>query len=293
MVAITLHSHFFVQATKQGTDHMNRANRQGCAQRQSKSAHGMRNRLGLLVVVSFLSGLVSTARADTTVFAAASLTDVLPALASRYVEQGGAPVRFSFASSSTLARQVENGAQAQLFISADEEWMAYLTKKGLIEESSTANLAGNELALITAADSALAPAAVSETSPLLAWLSGGRLALGDPSHVPAGRYAQAALEHLGLWTSVEKHLAPAESVRTALVYVSQGEAALGIVYASDLKRATGVKLIGMFPADSHPAIVYPAAVIKGVKDPEARKFLAFLRGPDAVSLWREFGFKSP
>ena len=272
---------------------MNRASRPCCAQPQSRSADGSRNRLGLLVVVSFLTWLVPTAKADTTVFAAASLTDVLPALASRYGDQGGKPVRFSFASSSTLARQLENGAQAQLFISADEEWMAYLTRKGLIEESSTANLAGNELALITAADSILAPAAVSEKSPLLAWLGGGRLALGDPSHVPAGRYAQAALEHFGLWTSVEKHLAPAESVRTALVYVSQGEATLGIVYASDLKRAAGVKLVGMFPADSHPAIVYPAAVIKGVQDPEARKFLAFLLGPEAAPLWREFGFKSP
>ena len=253
----------------------------------------MRKRVGFLLVASLLSWLVPTAQAETTVFAAASLTDVLPALASRYVAQGGRPVRFSFASSSTLARQLEIGAQAQLFVSADDEWMAYLTKKGLVEESTIANVAGNELALITAADSALAPAAVSEQSPLLAWLGGRRLALGDPSHVPAGRYAQAALEHLGLWASVEKHLAPAESVRTALVYVSQGEAALGIVYVSDLKRAAGVKLIGVFPANSHPAIVYPAAMIKGVKDPEARKFLAFLLGPEAVPLWRESGFKSP
>ena len=253
----------------------------------------MRKRVGFLLIASLLSWLVPTAQAETTVFAAASLTDVLPALASRYVAQGGTPVRFSFASSSTLARQLENGAQAQLFVSADEEWMAYLTKKGLVEESTIANLGGNELALITAADSALAPAAVSEKSPLQAWLGGRRLALGDPSHVPAGRYAQAALEHLGLWASVGKHLAPAESVRTALVYVSQGEAALGIVYVSDLKRAAGVKLIGVFPANSHPAIVYPAAMIKGVKDPEARKFLAFLLGPEAVPIWREFGFKSP
>ena len=247
----------------------------------------------LLMLSSLFLGVVPATQAETTVFAAASLTDVMPALATRYAAQGGAPVRFSFASSSTLARQVENGAQAQVFISADEEWMTYLSRKGLIDESSKVNLAGNELALIAAADSSVSPAVLSATSPLLAWLGEGRLAIGDPSHVPAGRYAQAALEKLGLWAGVAKHLAPADSVRTALVYVSQGEATLGIVYASDLKRASGVKLIGVFPAGTHPAIVYPAALIKDAPDPEARKFLGFLNGPQAEPVWREFGFKQP
>ena len=233
------------------------------------------------------------ARAELMVFAATSLTDVLPQLAAAYTAQGGEPVKFSFASSSILARQIEGGAQADVFVSADLEWLDYLDERGLIEPQSRVTLAGNRLVLVAPADSPLSPAVLNAQTPLDQWLGRGRLAVGDPAHVPAGRYARAALSQLGLWSLVADRLAPADSVRTALMYVATGDAPLGIVYATDLKAAPGVKQIASFPDASYPAIVYPAAAVHGRSSRAAWQWLVFLKSPAAAKIWQAAGFQRP
>lgn len=248
----------------------------------------------LLLVFAWLGATASQAFAGTTVFAAASLTDVMPALAARHVALGGALVRFSFASSSTLARQIENGAEADLFISADQEWMDYLEQRQLLVAGTRRNVAGNQLVLVAPADSPVAVQALAQASPLAQWLgSTGRLAVGDPAHVPVGRYARASLESLGLWSALAGRLAPADSTRTALKYVASGECPLGIVYRSDLYRADGVKVIGMFAPDTHPVIAYPAAVMAGRDTGDATRFMAFMASPEAAEVWKQFGFEPP
>jgi len=234
-----------------------------------------------------------SARADLMVFAATSLTDVLPQLAQAYAAQGGEPVKFSFASSSILARQIEGGAQADVFVSADLEWLDYLDQRGLLEPQSRVTLAANSLVLVAPADSLLSPAVLNTQTPLDQWLGSGRLAVGDPAHVPAGRYAQAALSKLGLWSLVADRLAPADSVRTALMYVATGEAPLGIVYATDLKAAPGVKQIATFPPASYPPIVYPAAALQGRSSRAVWQWLVFLKSPAAAKIWQTAGFQRP
>lgn len=226
-------------------------------------------------------------------FAAASLTDVLPKLTAAYTGRSGEAVKVSFASSSTLARQIEGGASADVFIAADLEWMDYLAERALVRAETRVNLAGNTLVLVAPAASPLAPAPLNAQTPLASWLGAGRLALGDPAHVPAGRYAAAALRALGLWSSVAQRLAPADSVRTALVYVASGEAPLGVVYATDLRVANGVKLIAEFPPESYPPVVYPAAVVASSKSASAASLVEFLRSPAARELWQAAGFKLP
>ena len=232
-------------------------------------------------------------RADLTVFAAASLTDVLPKLTAAYTSRGGEAVKVSFASSSTLARQIEGGASADVFIAADLEWMDYLAERALVQSRTRVNLAGNRLVLVAPAASPLSAAPLNAQTPLADWIGTGRLALGDPAHVPAGRYAATALRTLGLWSSVAQRLAPADSVRTALVYVASGEAPLGVVYATDLRAADGVKLIAEFPPDSYPPVVYPAAVVASSKSAGAAALLGFLSGPEARELWQAAGFRVP
>ena len=234
-----------------------------------------------------------SARADLMVFAATSLTDVLPQLAQAYAAQGGEPVKFAFASSSILARQIEGGAQADVFVSADLEWLEYLDQRGLIEPQSLVTLAGNSLVLVAPADSLLSPAVLNAQTPLDQWLGSGRLAVGDPAHVPAGRYAQTALSKLGLWSLVADRLAPADSVRTAFMYVATGEAPLGIVYATDLKAAPGVKQIATFPPTSYPPIVYPAAAVHGRSSRAVWQWLVFLKSPAAAKIWQTAGFQRP
>ena len=227
--------------------------------------------------------------AQTTFFSAASLADVLPALAA---EAGPAAqgIQFVFAASSTGARQIEAGASAAAFISADEEWVRYLADRQLVEPDSERDLAGNALVLVAPADSALGPVPIDTHLPLAKWLGAGRLALGDPAHVPAGRYTQAALTRLGLWESVKARLAPAESVRVALRYVASGECPLGVVYRTDTAHANGVRTLGEFPADLHPPIRYRAVLLRPGADDTARAFLAFLQSPAAATTWRSFGF---
>jgi molybdate transport system substrate-binding protein len=236
--------------------------------------------------------------ATLTVFAASSTTDCMSELAARYQDRTGSRVNLSFASSSVLARQVEQGAPCDVFLSADLEWMDYLAERGRIQAATRRNLLGNRLVLIRFTESgAVANAAADASNAVvdaenpLKILSGyaGRLAVGDPAHVPAGRYAEQALRQLGLWEVLQPALIPAENVRTALLLVERGEADLGIVYASDARASRSVRVVGAFAEETHQPIVYPAAVIAGAA-PEAAQLLEFLDGAEAAQVWEKAGF---
>jgi len=240
--------------------------------------------------------LPAAARAQSppTVFAAASLQDALRDLGTQWAQRGRPAPRPSFAASSALARQIEQGAPADLFLSADEAWMDYLERRHLIVPTSRVTALGNALVLVAPADRAR-PVALARGTDLLGLLgAGGRLATGDPAHVPAGRYAQAALEWMGQWPALAPRLARADNVRAALLLVERGEAPLGIVYATDARAAPGVRTLGTFPAESHPAIAYPFALTRRAEGSEAaRALLAFLAGAEAQPTWQRFGFTLP
>jgi len=227
--------------------------------------------------------------AELTVFAAASLNNVLHEIDAARQREGGAPARLAFASSSTLARQIERGAPADVYVSADREWMDYLAARGRIVAGSRVIVARNRLVLI-APGPAAPPVTIGRGFPLAARLGSGRLALGDPAHVPAGRYAKAALTSLGLWRAVSGRLAPVENVRVALALVARGEAPLGIVYASDAVAEPAVHVVGTFPADSHPPIVYPAAIVVGGAQKAAQRYLERLRSAPARAVIERQGF---
>lgn len=229
-------------------------------------------------------------QAPLTVFAAASLTEVLQEVGRLWVASGQAAARFSFASSSTLARQIEAGAPANLFASADEQWADYLQQRNLIVPETRRSLLTNSLVLVVPKDRART-VSVGPGLDLDALLGpSGRLATGDPAHVPAGIYAEAALKSLGLWERVQPRLARAESVRSALLLVGRGEAPAGIVYATDAAADTDVAVAGAFPADSHPPVTYPFAVVRAHDTPGVRAFLAFLSGPQAREAFTRAGF---
>jgi molybdate transport system substrate-binding protein len=227
------------------------------------------------------------------VFAAASLKNALDEAMAAYTRATGTAVTASYAASSALARQVEQGAPADLFISADLAWMDYLQEQGLIAADSRGNLLGNSIVLVAAKDSALGEVAVGPGFDVAGLLGDdGRLAVGEVQSVPAGKYAKAALETLGAWPDVEGRLAQAESVRAALALVSRGEAPLGIVYRTDAAADPNVRIVGTFPETSHPAIIYPAAVTAEARDrAEAHTFLAWLRtAPAAKGAFERQGF---
>jgi molybdate transport system substrate-binding protein len=203
--------------------------------------------------------------------------------------QGGVRAKISYAASSALARQIESGAPADLFISADLGWMDYLEQRQLIRAATRINLLGNRLALVAPADSDVR-AEIKPGLDLVGLLKGGRLAMGDPDSVPAGKYGKAALEKMGIWSSVRTHIAPAESVRAALLFVSRGEAPLGIVYATDAAADPRVKIVGVFPQDTHPPIVYPAALTTASKNIAASRLLEFLGSPAAKAVFEKHGF---
>jgi molybdate transport system substrate-binding protein len=226
---------------------------------------------------------------EVTVFAAASLTNALAEVGKTFELKEKHTVRFSFAASSTLAKQIENGAPAHLFLSADQDWMDYLGQRKLIADGSRIDLLGNRLVMIAPADSTL-KVELKPGIDLAGLLAGGLLATGDPDHVPAGKYARQALEKLGAWKGTEGRIARADSVRAALALVERAECPLGIVYATDAAASTKVKVVGAFPADSYSPVVYPAAVVKGQDTPAARRLLEFLRGPDATSIFEKHGF---
>ena len=242
--------------------------------------------LSLLLLAPFRPVLAGAA--EITMFAAASATDALGEIAKRYDAGGHGRIVVSFASSSTLAKQIENGAPADLYLSADEVWMDHLASRNLIVPASRIDYLGNTLVLIAPKDSTLA-LAIAPGFPLAASLGDGRLAMGDPDHVPAGIYGKAALEKLGVWQQVAPKLARAEDVRGALAYVERGEAAAGIVYATDAARAQ-VRVVATFPADAHPPIRYPLALVAGRDTSAARAFYEYLRGPAARAVWEKYGF---
>lgn len=220
------------------------------------------------------------------VFAAASLRNALDDAALGFT--GPRPV-ISYAGSSSLAKQIERGAPAALFISADRDWMNYLERRGLLEPGTRRDLLGNRLVLVAPASTA-SHARIEPGMPLARWLGKrGRLAMGDPNHVPAGKYAKAALESLGVWQSVRGRIAATENVRVALALVARDEAPLGIVYQTDAREEPGVRVIGVFDASLHPPIVYPMALLKGAP-PAARRFAAYLLSDQARAVFRKHGF---
>ena len=223
------------------------------------------------------------------VFAAASLKNAMDDAGARWAADGHAAPKLSFAASNVLEKQIEQGAPADLFFSADTDWMEAAQKAGLIEDGTRVDLLGNEIVLVAPRDAAVG-VDIHPGFDLGKALAGGRLAMGNVDAVPAGKYGKAALEKLGAWDGVKDHVAQAESVRAALAFVARGEAPLGLVYATDAAAEPKVKVVGTFPADSHPPIVYPVAIIKGSKGPDSRTFLAFLRGAAAARIFARQGF---
>lgn len=244
---------------------------------------------GLLLTVGWFA--TASARAEAlVVYAAASTTEVLTEIARRFEAERGQTIRFSFAASSVLARQIERGAPADLFLSADIAWMDRLESKGAIIARSRRNLLGNSLVLIGHRSGAPEVALGAET-PLARLLGDGYLAMGDPTHVPAGRYGHQALRHFGLWPSLQGRLAYAASVREALVLVARGEAPLGIAYATDVAISDQVRIVATFPEASHAPIVYPVALVAESRHPSAQTLLDFLDSETANEVYRRFGFR--
>lgn len=251
---------------------------------------GMLNRRRLLLAAAGLAApRLALAASPLTVFAAASLQESLTAASEAWTRAGRAPARLSFGASSALARQIEKGAPADLFLSADLEWMDWLAERRLIVAASRRNLLSNQLVLIAPAASKTT-LKVGKGMPLARALGEGRLAVADTAAVPAGKYAKASLTALGVWNSVSDKLLPGENVRAALAYVSRGEAPLGIVYATDARADPKVRVVGTLPAASHPPIVYPGAVLAASRNGAAGGFLGFLQGPEASAVFRKYGF---
>jgi molybdate transport system substrate-binding protein len=244
----------------------------------------------LLALCLLLAPLAARAQ-ELTVFAAASLTDAMKDVSAQWAKDGHQPLRLSFGASSTLARQIEQGAPANLFASADEKWMDYLADKKLIVADTRKDLLGNDLVLVVPADKPQ-HVTIGPGFDLLGLLGpNGRIATGDPAHVPVGLYAEQALKKLGMWDAVQPRLARTDDVRGALLLVERGEAPAGIVYATDAAVSKGVMVAGVFPANSHDPVSYPFAVIKAGDTPEARALMTFLAGPDAREIFVKRGFK--
>lgn len=224
------------------------------------------------------------------VFAAASTKNALDEIAKLWTAKSNPEVKTSYASSSALAKQIEAGAPADLFISADLDWMNYVDQKNLIKAGTRFNLLGNSIVLVASKDWTAADVKIAPNFPLATLLGDGRLAMADVSTVPAGKYGKASLEKLGVWNSVSGKLAQAENVRAALALVGRGEAPLGIVYKTDAASEPNVKIVGSFPADTHAPIVYPAAQLGNSKNPKASEFLRFLAGPEAKAIFERNGF---
>ncbi|EJK9925541.1 molybdate ABC transporter substrate-binding protein [Cronobacter sakazakii] len=249
--------------------------------------------LKLALGVTLSAGAVGASLAQdntVTVFAAASLTNALQDIAKDYAKGHQVKVVSSFASSSTLARQIEAGAPADIFISADQKWMDYAADKKAIDAPSRKTLLGNSLVVVAPAKSAQGDIVINRSTDWKSLLKGGRLAVGDPAHVPAGIYAKEALQKLGAWETLSAQLAPAEDVRGALALVERDEAPLGIVYGSDAVASHGVKVVGTFPEDSHQKVEYPLAIIDGHNNPTVSGFYRYLQGPEAAAVFKRYGF---
>ena len=244
----------------------------------------------LLILLLVLAPLHARAQ-SLTVFAAASLTDALKEISQLWVKAGHEAPRLSFAASSTLAQQIDQGAPVNVFASADQKWMDFLAGKNLIVANTRKDVLGNDLVLIVPATHP-AHVTIGPDFDLLAMLGPkGRLSVGDPAHVPAGIYAEQALRKLGIWSKISGRLAPAPDVRSALLLVERDEAPAGIVYGTDAAISRSVMVAGVFPPNSHDPVTYPFAVTKAGDTPEARAFLAFVSGPQAQAVWIKRGFK--
>jgi len=251
----------------------------------------MSRRMLLPAVVALVLGALPASAQDKTitVFAAASMKNALDDVNAAFLKARGVKVVASYAASSALARQIEQGAPADIFASADLDWMDYSAQKKTIKDDTRVNLLGNRLVLIAPKDSKIAEVKIDPGFDLAGLIGDGRITTGEVTSVPVGKYAKGALEKLGIWASVEKKFAMADNVRAALALVARGEAMLGIVYETDAKIEPGVKIVGAFPPDSHPAIVYPVAATVNAK-PEAAAYLAFLRSGTAKAVFEQYGF---
>jgi molybdate transport system substrate-binding protein len=241
-----------------------------------------------LLVMSLVGVSAGASRTALVVFGAASLTNALQEAGNRFTQETSIPVTFSFAASSVLARQIESGAQADIFFSADLEWMDYLQARNLINRNSRRDLLGNKLVLVAPAASRL-ELKIAPNFALAAALGTGRLATGDPDSVPVGRYARSALISLGVWNEIADRLVRAENVRSALAFVARDEVPLGIVYETDALVDPKVRVVDVFPANSHLPITYPIA-LTSTAGPQAAKFVDYLRGPAGAAVFRKYGF---
>jgi molybdate transport system substrate-binding protein len=245
-----------------------------------------------LLVAAILCGVATTSFAQDkslTVFAAASMKNALDDVDAAYTAKTGIKVAASYAASSVLAKQIEQSAPADVFLSADTDWMDYATQKKTINDATRVNLLGNKIVLIAPKDSAIANVVIAQGFDLAKLAGDGRIATGDVQSVPVGKYAKAALEKLGAWDAAASKFAMAESVRAALTLVSRSEAVLGIVYETDAKVEPGVKIVGTFPDGSHPPIIYPVAATTTAK-PDAAGYLDFLRSSAARTIFEKYGF---
>lgn len=255
--------------------------------------------LGLLVASAFIgtaraeqpaAATAASAEATVTTFAAASLTNAFEDIGKAYEAKGKPKVKFSFAASSALAKQMEAGAPASIFASADLKWMDYVEKKDLIVPSSRVVPIGNALVLVAPADKAK-PVTIAKGMDIEALLgANGRIATGLVDSVPVGVYAKLAFTNLGVWDKVAPRIVGAESVRAALALVERGEVPYGVVYATDAAIAKNVKVVAVFPADSHPPVEYPFALVKGQDTAAAKDFFAYLVGPEAKEIYKKYGF---
>ena len=241
------------------------------------------------VVTVSLSGQALAAE-KITVFAAASLTNAMQQITTQYQQKSGVEVVSSFASSSTLARQIEQGAPADLFISADQQWMDDAVAKNSVIGSTRYTLLGNDLVLVAAKSAHAQPVTINAQTQWQNLLKGERLAVGDPDHVPAGIYAKEALQKLGAWDTLASRLAPANNVRAALALVERRETPYGIVYGSDAVASDKVQVVGRFPEASHKPVEYPMAVVSDHQNAAVQAFYDYLQGPDAAAVFKQYGF---
>jgi molybdate transport system substrate-binding protein len=253
-------------------------------------AHATRLFAAFVTVFGAVFSPASAQEKSITVFAAASMKNALDDIDAAYTAKTGVKIIVSYGASSALARQIEQGAPADVFVSADTDWMDYAAGKKSINEPTRVNLLGNSIVLIAPKDSKIDNVNIGPGLDVAKLAGGGKIATGDVRSVPVGKYAKATLEKFGSWQAAEPKFAMAESVRGALALVARGEAALGVVYATDAQVEPGVKVVGTFPADSHPPIIYPVAATITAK-PESADYLAFLRSTKAKTIVEKYGFK--
>lgn len=246
--------------------------------------------LALVMVLFAGTFQPATAKDSAIIFAAASTTNAVTDIITLFSRKGAGEVTPSFASSSTLAKQIENGAPADVYLSANSKWMDYLAKKDLVEPATRYNLLSNRIVLIAPADSTIDQVEIRPGFGLSDLLGDGYLAMGDPDHVPAGIYGKQALESLDVWSGIETRIARQKDVRSALALVERGESPLGVVYATDAAISDRVRVVGVFPEESHPKIVYPVAIIKGNETQASRAFLDFLKSDEAGDVFESYGF---